>query len=194
MLDLVLEFNQALQERLRRRRASRHVHVHRDVLVDAAHDIVAFLKRSAAGGAGAHRNDVPRLGHLVEQPHDIRHHLLGDRAGDDHQVCLARRGAEQAGAEAVDVEARGGHTDHFDGAARQPELHGPNGRLAAPVIHVVEHVDDLAEGRNQHIARDFFGRGFVIVFDELNRPRLHESPSCKRLSAKGSTNEEIVKQ
>jgi len=40
-------------------------------------------------------------------------------AGDDHQVRLARAGAEDLGAEAREIIVTGGGGDHLNGAARQ---------------------------------------------------------------------------
>ncbi len=47
-VDLLLEHDQAVQERLRRGRAARDINVDRHVLVDAGDDVVSFLERAAA--------------------------------------------------------------------------------------------------------------------------------------------------
>src|SRR3712207_9423264 len=49
-------------------------------------------------------------------------HLPGDGAGDDHQVRLARRGAEDLSAEAGEVVARGGGGDHLRSEEHTSEL------------------------------------------------------------------------
>jgi len=66
-------------------------------------------------------------------------HFLREAAGDDHQISLAWRGAENFSAEASEVKARSGHGHHLDGAAGQPEeaakwsscapVHGLNRRV-----------------------------------------------------------------
>ena len=53
-------------------------------------------------------------------------HLVGERAGDNHAVGLARRGAEDD-AEAIEVVAGGAGVHHLHGAASEPERHGPDG-------------------------------------------------------------------
>ena len=150
-VDLLLEHDQAVQEGLRRRRAAGDVDVDREVLVDARDDVVAFLERAAAGGAGAHRDHVLRLGHLVVEPGDHRHHRLGDGARDDHQVGLARRAAEDLGAEPRDVEPARRRADHLDRAAGQPEAQRPERRPPAPVVDRVDDPQQLVPVRDQDV-------------------------------------------
>ena len=84
------------------------------------------------------------IGHLVVEPAHAAGHLEVDRAGHDHQVGLPRRGPEGAGAEAVDVEARGAGRHHLDGAAGQAERHRPHARLARPVDGLLQRRGDDA--------------------------------------------------
>ena len=91
----------------------------------------------AAVGAAAHADHPARVGHLVVDLAEGGSHLVGQGAGDDHDVGLARRGAENY-AEAVLVVARGGEVHHFDGAAGEAEGHGPEGALAGPVGDLVK--------------------------------------------------------
>ena len=150
-VDLLLKHDQAVQEGLRRRRAAGNVDVDRDVLVDARDDVVAFLERPAAGGAGAHRDHVLGLGHLVVEPGDHRHHRLGDGARDDHQVGLPRRAAEDLGAEPGDVEPARGRADHLDRAAGQTEAQRPECRAPAPVVDRVDDPQQLVPVRDQDV-------------------------------------------
>ena len=117
LLDLALQLQQALEERLGARRAAGDVHVDRHDLVDAVDDVVAVVERPAAGGAGAHADDPLGLRHLVVEALEHRRHLLVDGAGHDHEVALARRGAEDLHAVAGDVVAREARREHLDGAA-----------------------------------------------------------------------------
>jgi len=87
--------------------------------------------------AAAHADDPPGLRHLVVDLPQRGGHFVGERAGDDHDVGLARGGAEDD-AQAVLVVARGGEVHHFDGAAGEAEGHGPEGALARPVGYAVE--------------------------------------------------------
>src|SRR4029077_9012495 len=55
-----------------------------------------------------------------------------------------RRGAKNFSAEASNIEARGGHGHHFDGAAGEAEAEGPDGTLAGPVHGFVKLREDDA--------------------------------------------------
>ena len=107
-------------------RAAGHVDVDRDDLVDALGHRVAVPVRPAAVGARAHRDHVLRLGHLLVETLDRRGHLVGDGAGDDDQIGLARAGRQRDDAETHHVVARRaeGRT-HLDRAARQAPLVHP---------------------------------------------------------------------
>ena len=70
-------------------------------------------------------------------------HLVGQRAGDDHHVGLARRGARRE-AEALGVVARHRHLHHLDGAAGEPEGHPHQRAGARPVDQVVGGGDEEA--------------------------------------------------
>src|SRR5271167_339164 len=99
---LLLQLEQALGKSLGTRRASGHVHIDRQDFIDAVANRVGKLEKSSAARARTHRDDVSRLGHLVvEQPRPERH-FQGQRAGDDHQVRLAR-GRARRRAETIDV-------------------------------------------------------------------------------------------
>ena len=126
LLDLAGQLEHGVEEHLGARRAARQVDVHRDDVVAPLDDGVV-VEDSARGGAGAHGDDPLRLGHgVVDVAHD-RGHLVGDAARDDHDVGVARGGAEDLPAEAGHVEAgrAGGH--HLDGAAGQAHGDGPHG-------------------------------------------------------------------
>ena len=134
VLDPLLQEHDAFEQRLRPRRAARHVDVDGDDLVDALGDRVAVPVRAAAVGAAAHRDHVLRLGHLLVEAQDRRRHLVGDRAGDDHQVGLARARRQRDDTEAHHVVAgrREGRA-HLDGAAREAPLVHPH-RVGAPDV------------------------------------------------------------
>src|SRR5688500_2900508 len=65
MGDLLLQQQQPVEQRLRRRWTARHVDVDRNDPVYTLHDEVAVAKRSARVGAGAHRHGPLRIRHLV---------------------------------------------------------------------------------------------------------------------------------
>ena len=97
------KFHEPFQERFRPGRATGNVNVHRDELIDPLQDGVAAI-HAAARSAGAHGDAPFRFGHLVPNPFDGQGHLVGDGAGDDHDVALARRKAHHFRAEAGDIE------------------------------------------------------------------------------------------
>lgn len=136
---LPLQLEDAVHERLAGGRAAGDVDVDGDDAVAAADDAVAVVVVAAAVGARAHGDDPARLGHLVVDLAQGGRHLVGQGAGHDHDVRLPRRGPEDD-AHAVLVVPRGREVHHLQGAAGQPESHGPQGGLPPPV-------HDLVEGR-----------------------------------------------
>src|SRR3954470_24950637 len=142
-LDLLLEPDDALDERFRARRAAGHVDVDRDDLVDALQDRVV-VEHPARAGARPHRDHPLRLEHLVVDLAQRRGHLVGDAAGDDEQVGLTRGRAEDLGAEARDVISRRDDRHHLDRAAREPERVGPDRVPLRPE-------DRLVDGREHQL-------------------------------------------
>ena len=140
VLDHRAQPEDAVHERLGPRRAAGHVDVDGHELV-GRHDRVV-VEDAHRRRAGAHRDRVLRLEHLVvDAPHD-RRHLDRDAAGDDEQVGLARRGAEGLEAEAGHVDARGDDRHHLDGAAGQAEGHREQRVAARPADGLVERRGD----------------------------------------------------
>src|ERR1041385_2985851 len=74
-LDLLLQSHERVNQSLGSRRTARNVNVHRDVAIDPLENIVALLEWSARNSAGAHRDHILRLRHLVVQAHDLRSHF-----------------------------------------------------------------------------------------------------------------------
>lgn len=83
-------------------------------------------------GAGAHTDDPSWIRHLVVNLAKSGGHLVGESAGNDHDVGLTGRSAEDY-AEAILVVTRGGEVHHFNGAAGESKGHGPEGALAGPI-------------------------------------------------------------
>ena len=84
----------------------------------------------------AHADHPPRIRHLIVHLPQGGGHLIRERARNDHDVRLARGGAEDY-AEAILVVAGGGEVHHFHCAAGKAEGHGPEGALARPVGYLV---------------------------------------------------------
>src|SRR2546428_11284293 len=133
LFDLVLELQEALDQRLRPRGATRHVDVHRDHLVDALQDrVVIVIERPPTGRARTHGNHVLWLGHLFPQTTHDRRALDRGPPGPADAVGLPGTGPGDD-AHTVHVEAGRIGLHHFDGTAGQPEGQRPQRRGPPPV-------------------------------------------------------------
>ena len=137
MPHLLLELEDAKHERLGGGRAPGHVNINRDDSVAAARDAVAVVVVATAVGAGAHGDDPSGFGHLIVDLSQGRSHLVGKSAGDNHDVGLTGRGAEND-SHSVLIVTWGRKMHHLDGAACETESHGPEGSLASPVCHLIK--------------------------------------------------------
>ena len=124
-LDLLVQADDALHQRLGSRRAAGHVDVDRDDLVDALEHRVV-VEHPARARARAHRDHPLRLEHLVVDLAQRGGHLVRHSAGDDQQVGLARRRAEALHPETGDVVAGRDDRHHLDRAAGEAERVGPH--------------------------------------------------------------------
>ena len=140
MPHLLLQLENAIHQRLTRRRTPRHVDIHRHNAITAPRHTVTVMVIPAPIRAAPHADHPPGIGHLVVDLSESGSHLVGECACYDHDVGLARAGAEDY-AQAILVVARGGEVHHLDSAAGEAEGHGPEGALAGPV-------GDLVEGRS----------------------------------------------
>lgn len=130
--DLGLQLQQASDQGFGPGRAAGHVYVNGDDLINSFYNVVAVLPVwPPAIGARAHAEHIARLGHLLVEADDTLGHFEGDRARDDHQICLPGRAAGQH-AEAVNVVGRRPSAHHLYGAAGQPKLHGPYSASPSP--------------------------------------------------------------
>src|SRR5262245_19928006 len=89
--DLLLQQEDAVEQRLGRWRAAGHVDIDRHDAIASAHDRIGVVVIAPAVGARTHGDDVARLRHLVVDLAQRRRHLVGQRPGHDHHVRLARR-------------------------------------------------------------------------------------------------------
>mmetsp|Transcript_10891 Transcript_10891/g.36089 ORF Transcript_10891/g.36089 Transcript_10891/m.36089 type:complete len:250 (+) Transcript_10891:102-851(+) len=124
-IDLLLQLQKPVNQGFGRRRAARHVDVHWDDAVAAPYHGVRVMVVAAAVGAGAHRQDVTRLRHLVVDLPQCRGHLVGERPRNDHHVGLARRCTEQ-NAETIHVVSSGSRVHHLHSATGEPKRHRPH--------------------------------------------------------------------
>ena len=142
-VDFFLELEDGVEDGFGARRATGDVDVHGDNLIATLHDGV-IVEDAAAGRASSHGDDPLGLRHLIVKLANDGSHFLREAAGNDHQIGLARRGAENFGAEAREVKSGSGHGHHFDGAAGESEAERPDGAFARPVHGFVERREDDA--------------------------------------------------
>lgn len=72
----------------------------------------------------AHTDDPSWIRHLVIDLAKSWRHLVGEGAGNDHDIGLSRRSTENY-TKSVLVVARCGKVHHLDGAASEPKGHRP---------------------------------------------------------------------
>src|SRR5215472_1186319 len=125
-VDFLLQLEDGKEKRFGARRAAGNVDVNGKHLIAALHDAIV-VEDTARSGAGAHGDNPLRLRHLIVKKANDRCHFLREAAGDDHEVGLPRRRAEDLSAKAGDIEAGGSHGHHFDRAAGESEAQGPDG-------------------------------------------------------------------
>lgn len=102
--------------------------------------------------ACAHADNPFRVRHLVVALAHRRRHLVRHGPCHNHDVGLARGGAEDD-AQSVLVVARHGGVHHFDAAAGEAEGERPEGALASPVDDGIEVCTVFGEN----------GVGFVVL-------------------------------
>src|SRR5260221_6571639 len=172
--DLVLQLEDAIEQRLRGRWTAGNVYVHRHDAVAAPHHRIGVMVVTAAVGTGTHRNDPARLGHLVVEPAQRRRHLVAQGAGHDHHVGLPPTRPEHD-AETVAVIARRAGLHHFHCATGQPERHRPHRPGTRPVDDVVDG------GGNEAFFRDAFDAHVRSSSSNASVPyRQYPAQRCRR--------------
>src|SRR3984893_11986950 len=141
LVDLPLQFHERVQQRFGPRRTTGNVNIDRDITIDSFKHIVSLLEWSAGNRAGAHRDDVFWIGHLVVETDNLRRHFLCHRAGYNHQVGLTRGWPKDFAAEPGDVITRRGSGDHLDGATGEAKLQRPDRIFPAPIVEIL-HLRD----------------------------------------------------
>src|SRR5260370_3708021 len=136
LIDFTRQLEKGVKEALGPGRPADDVNIHGHDAIHTSQTRVR-MDRTAGARARAHRNTPLGIGHLLPDALEHGAYLQRDRAGDDHQGGLPRRGPKNFRAETGDIEARRRGGDHFDGAAGQSERERPDGGLASPVEDVV---------------------------------------------------------
>ncbi len=67
--------------------------------------VAVGVEHAAGAGAGAHADHPFRLGHLLIDVLQDRHHFDGDAAGDDHQIALPGAESHRLGSETGEIVA-----------------------------------------------------------------------------------------
>ncbi len=142
----VWSFIRAFDQGFRTWRAAGNIDIHGDELVDSLKHRVAAI-HSAGRRAGSHGDAPFRLWHLVPDAFHGERHLVGDRAGNDQHITLARGKPHDFHAETGDVEAARRRRHQLDRAAGKAHRHRPERVFPHPVDGGVHAGDD-------HIALD----------------------------------------
>jgi predicted metal-dependent phosphoesterase TrpH len=137
MPHLLLQLKDTEHECLGGGRAARNVDIHRHNAVASSDNAVAVVVVAATVGAATHGDDPSGLGHLIVDLAKGGRHLVGEGAGDNHDVGLARRGTEDD-SHAILIVTGCGQVHHLNSAAGKTEGHGPQRALARPVGNLVE--------------------------------------------------------
>ena len=137
MPHLLLQLKNPIHKRLTGRRTSGHIDIHRHNPIAPPRNTITIMIITPAIRARAHTDHPSGFWHLVVDLPQGGSHFVGERAGNDHDIRLARRGAEDY-AQSVLIVARGGEVHHLNGAAGQAECHGPERGLAGPVCYLIE--------------------------------------------------------
>src|SRR5688500_7280415 len=132
LLDLLLQLQDAVENRLRVGRAAGDIDVYRHYLVDPLDHSIG-REGAARRGAVAYRDAPLRLGHLVPDGAHHRGELLGDRAAHQHHVALAGREAVKHTKALEHVEARDTYSHHLDSTTRRAQDEGPHRIPVRPV-------------------------------------------------------------
>src|SRR6185436_2351490 len=123
--DDVLQAHQSIEQSFGSRRTTGNVNVHGDGSIDALHRRIR-VERPAGRSTGAHGDRPFGFGHLIKDATNHGPHFQGHGSGDNDQIALTGAGAEDAGAESIDVETAGAGGHHFDRTTSQNERHGPD--------------------------------------------------------------------
>src|SRR5579885_2593273 len=104
--DLLAQLENALDQRLGTRWAARDIDIDRNNGIRALNGIVTIVELAARIGALAHADYPLWLRHLLPQLTEPGRHFDVERAGDDHQIGLARTGTEDLRAKTRQVILR----------------------------------------------------------------------------------------
>jgi len=134
---LLLQLENPIKQSLSGRRATGNIDVYGQDAVDATKNTVTVMVVAAPIGTAAHTDYPFGVWHLVVTQSNSRSHLVGDSAGNDHNVGLTRRGSKDD-AQTVLVVSRHRAMHHLNAATCQGEGERPYGALSCPVGNLIE--------------------------------------------------------
>ena len=163
--NLLAQFDHRIKNCLRPRWATGHVEINGNQLVHATHGSGGVGAEHASGDrAGAHRNHIFRLGHLLVQPNQSWSHFHRHRASNDQEVGLTWRTAGNQ-TEAVEIKARSQQRCEFNEATSRSVKQRPEAAETGPVVKVIQAGEDdvLAQVTGDRRGTDRTAAGFPQV-------------------------------
>ena len=122
--EAIVEPEGAYHQRLGGWGASRHINIHRHNPITTPRNTVTIMVITTSIRTASHGNNPSWVRHLIVDLSQRRSHLVRKRAGNDHDIRLARRSTEDY-TKTILIIAGSGKVHHFDGAAGKSEGHGP---------------------------------------------------------------------
>lgn len=104
--------------------ASRHINIHRHNPITTPRNTVTIMVITTSIRTASHGNNPSWVRHLIVDLSQRRSHLVRERAGNDHDIGLARRSTEDY-TKTILIITGSGKVHHFHGAAGKSEGHGP---------------------------------------------------------------------
>lgn len=121
---LLLQLEHTIHQGLGSWWAPWHVNINWNQSVTSSNNRVRIMVVATTVGARSHRDDPSWVWHLVIHLPQRRSHLVGDSAGDNHDIGLTRRGSEN-NTQSILIVSWGGDVHHLDGTASQTESDRP---------------------------------------------------------------------
>lgn len=90
-LNLLLQLKQSKKQSLSRRRTSRHINIHRHNTITPPHNRIRVMVISTPIRTTPHRNNPPRLRHLIINLPQSRCHLIRQSPSHNHNITLTWR-------------------------------------------------------------------------------------------------------
>ena len=123
-VHLLLQLENPIHQRFRRRRTPRNINIYRNNPINAPNNTIAVVVVSPSICATTHTNYPFGVRHLIITLTKSRGHFVRHRAGYDHDIGLAGRGAKDY-AETVLVISWHGRMHHLESTAGEAKTQWP---------------------------------------------------------------------